>query len=873
VRELDPTQPSTERRRSQRVSESLPLIVRGIDLLGQPFEEHTSVLAFNLQGCRYASKHHLPKNTWVTVEPQVSDRRNVRARVAWIQKPHSVRELFQIAVELERAANIWGFDPPPADWALAASSVESPEAETRITEESEAEPVPTTLATFMRNLMTDMTKAFPGSPSDPNSPPDSEVTSVESPLLRELRTELEQQATKTVEAATSLAREKVRRATEEIERKLSAADEILNRWQAEIAVAQTDAREQLSRELGARQAEFLAGLKSEFEDNFSRGRELMDEIERKVQALRAETETAQETASWMAQARLQVEAAEAVRAQKQPPEVSQDEIAAGESVIASWRQRLESEMGLAQAQWNELLQSSLDSGMRRLVQQLSERSQEILRSADQKISERFAELRHPFAEVTSEARETVNSIKSVLEQELARARSSLAEIEHSAERMRDYAAQLDAASHDTLNELRRRLEGILEAQTAEMNRRVEGLAAGLSQRVTPTLDSLELQFVERAVAEVESKLAPHLERVPGLLRELAAREGQIEESLRLHRERLRQISESNQREVASQVSATLAGLHNDFETARKEALAKWSEELDASGVRASHAAAESIARTSEWFQQEARARLQVLVEQTLTTAASRFEEETAVAGQKFEAHLESQSSSRLARIQQQLDGVSSEVVSRTRPQLEEAAEAAAASFGEVLRGISAQEVQVFTANSRNALRERSEELERVASQLLRGIESSSEASLARFQEQMASQLEARITEGRSALAAEFASAMDGFHTQRAEHEKEWAASLELLSSDAIGKHQERLETTCDSWMVSSVHRLNEHGQDVIESLMRSADQALRDSCSKVFDGLAEMLKARNTNAAGVAGFTPVPNRDAAEAPTPRNEAR
>jgi hypothetical protein len=66
-------------------------------------------------------------------------------------------------------------------------------------------------------------------------------------------------------------------------------------------------------------------------------------------------------------------------------------------------------------------------------------------------------------------------------------------------------------------------------------------------------------------------------------------------------------------------------------------------------------------------------------------------------------------------------------------------------------------------------------------------------------------------------------------------------------------------------MVASVRRLNEHGQNSIESLMRSADQALRDSCSKVFEGLAEMLRDRATNAAGVVGFTPSPVRDATEA--------
>ena len=111
MREVDSTQPNTERRRSERVSDSLPLIVRGIDLLGQPFEERTTTLAFNLHGCRYASKHHLPKNTWVTLElPQSPERRNVRARVSWIQRPHSVREFFQIAAELERPANLWGLE-------------------------------------------------------------------------------------------------------------------------------------------------------------------------------------------------------------------------------------------------------------------------------------------------------------------------------------------------------------------------------------------------------------------------------------------------------------------------------------------------------------------------------------------------------------------------------------------------------------------------------------------------------------------------------------------------------------------------------------------------------------------------------------------
>jgi hypothetical protein len=843
---VDSSQPSTQRRRSERISQSLPLIVRGIDLLGQPFEERTSTLALNLHGCRYSSKHHLPKNTWVTLElPQDAERRNVRARVAWIQRPHSVREFFQIAVELESPANIWGIESPPADWRTAEASP--------VDQGAEAGTLQSTIATFMESVAPHMTNVPGDSASAPASPLAAESMPMsESPLLGEWRAELERQASRTAETLVAQGGEQVRQAIAELEKTLA------------------DAREMFSFQMAAKRDEFLGGLKSEFEEGMSRAREILYELDRKGQELRAESEAVAESTSCMAQARLQMEASEAERAQQQQAAPSQETIAA-ESATASWRERLESEMTVAQAQWNELLQSSLDSSIERLVEQMSGRSREIVRSAEQKISERFSELREPVGQMAAEAREALSGLKAALEQEIARARSSLAEIEHSASRMKEYSAQLEAASHDTLNELHRRLENILEAQTDEMQRRAENLAAGVNQRLGPALDSLGQQFGERTIADVESKIAPRIERIAELLRDLAAREVQAEESLRLHRERLRQVSENSQRETAGQMAATLTSLRDDFETARKEALSKWSEELDAAGVRASHAAAESIGRSSEWFQQEARARLQVLVEQTLATAAGGFEEKTAEAARRFEARLEDQSTARVARIHQEIDGVANELAGRARTEIGAAAEAAAASFGQVLHGISEQEVEQFTNKSRSALAEREQDFERFTHDAMRNLEMSAGTSLDRFRAQMASQLETSVAEGRGALATEFASALDGYRAEREAHQIEWAASLGRLSDEAAGKYQERLQTACDSWMVSSVRRLNEHGQNVIESLMRSADQALRDSCSRVFEGLASMLRDR-ANAGGVVGFVPPPGRDPGESSVPHQQS-
>jgi hypothetical protein len=108
--------------------------------------------------------------------------------------------------------------------------------------------------------------------------------------------------------------------------------------------------------------------------------------------------------------------------------------------------------------------------------------------------------------------------------------------------------------------------------------------------------------------------------------------------------------------------------------------------------------------------------------------------------------------------------------------------------------------------------------------------------------------------------------MDGYRADRDAHEQQWSTKLSDLSGEAEGKYQKRLEKAADSWSVSSVRRLNEHGQNVIESLMRSADQTLRDSFAKIFDGMSEMLRERlPANASGA--FASAPNRETGEQPS------
>src|SRR5271170_2281659 len=113
---------STElrKRRSTRIVQAVPLVVTGVDALGRPFAERTSTLIINCHGCRYQSKHYVLKNMWVNLEVPHAEPghppRRVRGKVAWIQRPRTVRQLFQVALELEAPGNVWGIGFPPEDW-------------------------------------------------------------------------------------------------------------------------------------------------------------------------------------------------------------------------------------------------------------------------------------------------------------------------------------------------------------------------------------------------------------------------------------------------------------------------------------------------------------------------------------------------------------------------------------------------------------------------------------------------------------------------------------------------------------------------------------------------------------------------------------
>jgi hypothetical protein len=115
-----PTQTGADKRRTTRVVQAVPIVVRGLDALGQSFKESTTTVMVNCNGCKYRSRHYVPKESRVTVEIRAATQgappRTVPAKVVWVQRPRTFREIFHVALEFEVAGNVWGIQDPPEDW-------------------------------------------------------------------------------------------------------------------------------------------------------------------------------------------------------------------------------------------------------------------------------------------------------------------------------------------------------------------------------------------------------------------------------------------------------------------------------------------------------------------------------------------------------------------------------------------------------------------------------------------------------------------------------------------------------------------------------------------------------------------------------------
>lgn len=845
--------PGAQKRRSTRIVHAVPLTVAGVDALGQPFKERTSTLIISCHGCKYQSKHYVPKNSYVTLEipnPEAGrPPRTVQARVTWVQRPRTVRELFQVGAELQIPGNVWGVAFPPEDWFPYGEGVsaeapaildqpEPPEVPFPPVEPAEAPkiaptapPLPSpqpTAPSAAQPVVTAPPVPLPPPPPSADEParvvpfPGAETPAALTRQVARLLLEAKQQLQKSAREATATAvAEETNRLLGQLSAQIRAAAQ-----EAVDAAAQTRIQEtiqQVREEINeARQAGIRAA-----QDQWAQEAERAAKVSSEHFASRL-VETAESYREKLV-AQIEAQLNQAVDRLQSFEGQFVSAAEAGQSLAEKIRNELEETAAKIREHWQERLAAeagqALAASAEQLKAQLVEAARAAASSVQQGIVAQVAALRQSFEQLLAQGRESMSGLRADIEKEVQHSRSALAELEGTLKRSESYGARLEAASQHVAQDALRRFEALVASQTEAMNRKAEEVVAGIAGRFRPALEATEQQALEHFRARVEQVLAPPLTSAEQSTARLAAAQQQAEQAMNALRERINQSREQAFGEALERAQSALAQLRQDFEQSSQAAMARFREEIDAKGTDTTHTTFEALYKASEWYQKKAQTSMQAMLDRALDQATSALREKAAEFSRMFASELEHYSRSYVDHTRGLLEEGAREVVKGSRQQLAEAAETTAASFSDEVHKVAGQK----------------------AAQMLSTMDAHSQQVFTAFEGRLAARIDQGVSQARQLVDAQFAAFLQNWQARFEAQQKEWLEKLGGVTNEGVEHYKGRLENVSNSWLVASVTTLGQHGQTVIDSLAQKAEDRIRQTCSEALAGLAETLRVRLLN--------------------------
>jgi hypothetical protein len=890
-----------QKRRSTRIVQAVPITVTGVDALGQPFKERTTTTMVNCHGCKYQSKHYVPKNATVSLEiprpePALPARR-VQGRVVWVQRPRTVRELFQIGLEFDIAGNVWGIAFPPDDWVPAPGEQLAESASLETAEKHPAHRPTGSAATVFEKIAGELagTPAPNGEPSA--SPPAVAPSSPAPPDQKKIHV-VPSAAASAEEAQAALARHMSKLVTDAKE----ALDRSV-RHEAQTAINEemTIVRQQLDGQL--HDAIERAIRTSMDRVSESTVKKVVHEAASRTEAIIAEARKATEstTAQLDAKVRRAVEQAISGATQEAAREAAQQaaalnlkgavDAAVDEAIAArraslpslqifapetaqkqieDWKKRLEetaqdiraqalertqAEAASAAKKWQAEFDSAMNGASQKLSEQLAQASKAALEKAEQEAAEGNTRLCESLDETLRKAQSTVASLGATLAEERARAEMA--------------AAQLEQTTRAALEQTRQDVENLLAHQVEDIGRRADQAIAEHAQQIDPLIENAARRTVDRLSRELDQAVSVKLEDARRAAGELVAEQQRAEQSRESVRneielasdqaERLREairyeILEASQQatqvqdKIREQVghaseAATQAALERirretaqypaELEKSCRDVLSKAEAELEQKSTAAEHATYEALQKASDWYQKKAHTAMQSSLEKAVEQSSATLRDRAAEISSLVASELDHYRRTYLKHSQAEIADAAKELVESERNNLNETAEIANATFTDRVRRVTEESLRRFEHSSRETFEK-----------ALSDMEFSREGALLELQKKIDQRILRGVEQAKTQLESHVQPLMQAMEMKREAHEREWIEQLQKSTNESMEQYKARLENATNSWLLGAAATLGQHSQAVLDTLAKAAEKRLRETCREVLAGMGETLKNR-----------------------------
>jgi hypothetical protein len=824
-----------QKRRSTRVSQAVPLTVTGVDALGRPFQERTSTVVVSCHGCRYQSKHYVLKNMWVTLEvPQPEPSRpplSARARVTWIQRPRTVRELFQIGVELEVAGNLWGISFPQPDWfpfpdqgghlLSSADFLTQPADNLRILPLTGSDESPS-LAQQMAGLIEQAKHEIQTAVHESAA----EAAAMETaPLLAALQPQIEESAKRAVQ-------ESVRDAAPAVQGQLEA---IHRRWNDELEKQLREAAGPLRKQIAEIGKEQADALKNDLQTLLEQARERV-------------TQAFQDGEAGLAQSR---EALSSLRSQAASVtdaailEMNQRIRVRAEETQSNWHARLRADLSAAGELWDQRIESSLESAAQKSAERLARHSQTTADRLESELGSRISSLGKVFAEAMSEAEQRLNALRAAVQSEMLRAQGALAQVESATIGVEEHAAKLDGVARNSHQELQRRAATVIEAQSRELARRAEDLLATWTEKLGPSLETAGQQAIARLVPEIDRELADRLHPATQAYARLERGVAAVDEALRHQQAAIARVSDHSVETARGRLQETVDRVSREIEEAGRVSAAKWLAEIDSKATETTHSAFESLFKTADWYEKKVQVQMQSTLEKGLEQASAGLRDKAGEISRLFAS---------------ELDHYNRSYVEHAHGQLEETARGIFEHARQEAAGLASESISSFARDAQNHTRLALADLHAQAGAVLGELSAQASDQLVRSRTDIVDESSRLAAEFRGVLSADrqetigaarhdfaklTASCIAELRAEGTAQHARYAQSLVDANDHALDEYRKRLESVSNSWLLTTVSRLDQQSRQLIQSIAESAQAQLREASAQVFAELGTRIVERN----------------------------
>jgi hypothetical protein len=889
---------STElrKRRSTRIVQAVPLVVTGVDALGRPFVERTSSLIINCHGCRYQSKHYVLKNMWVTLEIPHPESgvapRSVRGRVAWIQRPRTVRQLFQVALELEIPGNVWGIAFPPEDWFGF-----DPEAERQIMVNLPAEadleasaalqnelgipatelpppavgmdnvrpfPAPTSTTDASLQLARQVTRLVADAKHQIHSTAHEVVSQI---VAAEQRSAFEQWEQKFAAARAEVSNE-VDRAVERIHKEAeeqtraahsAAAEGLKNDLPGWVAPQLEHVTQELTNRIaqaGAAQimqqdrrlaelSERVAGLLQQLEESGERLNQRANETDARL------TERVESAARTIEETARQKEESAGANRESWSEETSQAReqlhatVAEAKSAL---EQHVTERVGSAEAHLQGTADAAAASAQERIAASLEEHSNRVLAQLHENLGGEAARhgvgIQEVAARAAAEIEQRLEQVREAVRVEAGQLDTAISHANATIEQLDQFLPRVTSLQQQALNEFQSQLDDVLTLHRNELHRRSESLYEELNTRVNLSFATAGHDALARFDEQVRATIDPHITATNEAIHRLAGGRSLLDAALTLQQDRIRNAADESFAESLARFRDNLGSVELLLQESAQKITTQNLTELEARAVDVRHHSVDEMHKSAEWYEKKVQTQIVSLTERAVEHAGNQLREKAGEVSAVFASELDHSSRSFVEHTQTQMEEVVRDAFDRARALFAEAADTTSAAFTDEIQRHAREELGGFSDAVRETATASFAHLQASRAELALETTAEQEEFLQRFRGALSGALEGGLSEAREKVHAGFAPLLESWKQMTEAHQAEMQKNYSHLSDQAAEQYRSRLENVSNSWMVATVTTLDKQARDLVSNIAHEAEGKMRETCSQVFETLGDTLKER-----------------------------